>query len=129
MSHKFKENEKALLQYNIMGANIMEYIKELPDDREKVKKIEGQLRFEHGGQYYLVHSRNEQRETDRILKNVEDTKDYLLVIYGMGNLTLVRTLINDIDRGKYLSASILYAYKGFDRYIKNRKGTFYIRRR
>ena len=95
MSHKFKENEKALLQYNIMGANIMEYIKELPDDREKVKKIEGQLRFEHGGQYYLVHSRNEQRETDRILKNVEDTKDYLLVIYGMGNLTLVRTLIND----------------------------------
>lgn len=93
MSNKFRENIKTLLEYSVMGNEITEYIKELPENKEKIKKIEGQISFEHNGQYYLLHSRNEKREADRILKNVEKSKDYLLVLYGIGNLTLIRKLI------------------------------------
>lgn len=93
MANCFEKNEKNLLQSCILGYGIVNYIKNLPDNREKIKKIEGQLQFEYQGQYYLLHSRNERNEADRLLKMTDEKKDYFLFIYGMGNLTLVRKLI------------------------------------
>ena len=95
MSNKFLENNKALIKNNIMGLKIAEYLQTLSDYTEKIKKINGQLHFEYDGTYYLLHSRNELKEAEKMLQNIDEEKDYLLFIYGMGNLTLIRKLIKN----------------------------------
>lgn len=93
MSNKFQENNKSLIMNNVMGLKVAEYLKTLPNCSEKIKKINGQLYFEYDEQYYLLHSRNELQEANKILQKVDEDKDYLLLVYGMGNLTLIRKLI------------------------------------
>lgn len=92
MANHFKNNA-AYLKKTVLGEVILNYMESVPEDREKVKKIDYNEYFEEGGQHYLLHSTREKEEADYLVKDIEKNRDYLLVIYGIGNLSLVESLI------------------------------------
>lgn len=92
MANHFKANATSLRK-TLIGPAILNYLETVPEDRTKVKKIENKEYFEEGGQYYLLHSTREKEEADYLTKEIEKNRDYLMIVYGMGNLELLEKII------------------------------------
>lgn len=92
MANHFKTNA-TYLKKTVIGQGILNYLDTVAENRSKVKRIENKEYFEEGGQYYLLHSIQEKEEAEYLIKEIEKSRDYLLVVYGIGNLVLLEKLI------------------------------------
>lgn len=92
MANHFKTNA-TYLKKTVIGQGILNYLDTVPENRSKVKRVENKEYFEEGGQYYLLHSIQEKEEAEYLIKEIEKSRDYLLVVYGIGNLVLLEKLI------------------------------------
>lgn len=131
MANHFKTNAE-LLKKTILGQSILNYLDTISENREKVKKIEGQEYFEEKGQYYLLHSIEEKKEAKRLAKEINPNRDYLLYVYGMGNLSLLEMLIANtsentkilvIEENIHIFRYMMY-FKRLDVLFKSKKVCF-----
>lgn len=128
MANHYKNNAK-LLKETVIGEAILKYLDTIPENREKVKKIDGILQFEEGENYYLLHSREEKKEAEYILEDINKNRDYILFIYGMGNLYLIEQLLCEtsentkiliVEENEHLFRYRMY-YDRLDKILKNKK--------
>lgn len=133
MANHFKTNAE-LLKKTVLGQAILNYLDTIAENRNKVKKIDGQEYFEEKGQYYLLHSTREREEATYLVKNIEKNRDYLLVVYGIGNVDLLEKLIDVtsentkiliIEENIHIFRYCMY-YKRLDNIFKNKKVSFTI---
>lgn len=131
MANHYKANA-ALLEKTTMGKIILKYLDTVPENREKVKKIDGVLQFEVNGKYYLMHSKEERKEAEYLLQQIDPDRDYLLVVYGIGNLSLIEQLLQYtsentkiliIEENVYIFRYRMY-YDRLDKVMKNKKVLF-----
>ena len=131
MANHFKTNAE-LLKKTVLGQAILNYLDTIPENREKVKKIEGKEYFEEKGKYYLLHSIEEKKEAQRLVKEIDPNRDYLLYVYGMGNLSLLEMLIANtsentkilvIEENIHIFRYMMY-FKRLDVLLKSKKVCF-----
>lgn len=131
MANHFKTNAE-LLKKTVLGQAILNYLDTVPENRDKVKKIEGEEYFEENGQYYLLHSIEERKEAERLVKEIDPNRDYLLYIYGMGNLQLLEKLIATtsentkilvVEENMHIFRYMMY-FKRLDTLLKSKKVCF-----
>ena len=133
MANLFKANAE-LLKKTVLGQAILNYLDTVPENREKVKKIDGQEYFEENEQYFLLHSIEEKKEARRVIKDIDSNRDYLLYIYGMGNLSLLEMLIAStsentkiliVEENIHIFRYMMY-FKRLDDLFKSKKVCFTI---
>lgn len=133
MANHFKTNETYLKKTTI-GEVISNYLKMIPEDRTQVKKTEDREYFQVGEEYYSLHSINEANEAKYLSQDIEPNRDYLLVVYGMGNVKLLENLIDItssntkiliIEENVHIFRYCMY-FKRLDKIFKNKKVVFTI---
>jgi len=133
MANHFKTNAE-LLKKTALGKIILNYLDTVPENRDKVKKIEGQEYFEEEEKYYLLHSVDEKKEAERLVRDIDSKRDYLLFVYGMGNIQLLEKLIDItsentkilvVEENVHIFRYMMY-YKRLDFLFKSKKTCFTI---
>lgn len=133
MANHFKTNA-TYLKKTVIGQAILNYLNMIPEERKKVKKVDNKEYFEENEQYYLLHSVNEENEAKYLIKNIEQNRDYLLVVYGMGNTKLLEYLLDItspntkiliIEENVHIFRYCMY-FKRLENIFKNKKVMFTI---
>lgn len=133
MANHFKTNASCL-QKTVIGQAILNYLETVPEDRTKVKKIDNKEYFEESGQYYLLHSMMGREEAEYLTKGIDRKRDYLLIVYGMGNIDLLEKIIEMtsentkiliIEENIHIFRYCMY-YKRLEKVFKSKKVCFTI---
>lgn len=131
MANHFKNNAKCLGK-TVLGQGILNYLNSVPENREKVKKIDQIEMFEENGVYYRLHSEQEKKEAELVLKDLEKNRDYILFVYGMGNLALLEQVIERtsdntkiliVEENVHIFRYCMY-FKRLEKIFKNKKVCF-----
>ncbi|MDE6312563.1 MAG: DUF115 domain-containing protein [Lachnospiraceae bacterium] len=90
MANRYKKNLAAIARSN----PTIEYagMEEIAVLEEYIKKEDGYIKFAKDKQWYCLCSKNTLAEAEFYMKDLEETRDYLLVVFGAGNATLLRRL-------------------------------------
>ena len=97
MANYYKNNIK-LLEKTFMGPVISALLQQKEEQQDKIIKKNGDEYFQYGDRYYKLHSMNKIEEADRILNDIEENRDYILVVWGLANLVLIEKLINKTSK-------------------------------
>ncbi len=128
------ENKKNLMRYNSLIVNGMENIENVQDwETQVVTTDEGRfLNIEQ--QAYQICSRNAKKESNLLRRNLEKTRDNLLVLFGMGNMELIKDIVKDTSDGSRImviepNASVaryMFETEDFKNILKTEKIVFAI---
>lgn len=99
MANRYKKNMDTLCKEKPFGNLIGEFLEFETKKEEQCKVIEGIPCFLENGNYYRIHSQNQIEEANLMMEGLEDTKDYFLVVFGIGNTVLLRELIKNTSDG------------------------------
>lgn len=91
----WKKNKKNLELYNIFTTISIENIENIHDWQSQVITTEEGCFLNIDKGMYQICSRRPKAESKIIRRNLEKTRDYLLVLFGMGNIELIRDLVNE----------------------------------
>lgn len=131
MANHYKTNAEQLKK-TVLGQALLKYMETVPENREIVKKIDNVEMFNENGQYYRLHSTEEREETEILLKDLDGRRDYLLFVYGMGNVTLLEEVIERtsentkiliIEDNEYIFRYCMY-FKNLKNVFKSKKVSF-----
>lgn len=92
MANRYKKNLEAIRKSNPTIAYVQVGMEKFENLGDYVKKEDGYTKFVKDSQWYCLCSRNALAEAERYLEDIEETRDYLLVVFGVGNTTLLREL-------------------------------------
>lgn len=98
MAGIFKKNMEALRQYTPRSQQLEPIINDCDID-EAVILEDGVLKFQHEGRYYQLVSRDKEREASILSEGIDKYKDYLIVLFGMANVNLLRKIMQDASDG------------------------------
>lgn len=131
MANHYKTNAEQLKK-TVLGQALLKYMETVPENREIVKKIDNVEMFNENGQYYRLHSTEEREEAEILLKDLNERRDYLLFVYGMGNVTLLEEVIERtsentkiliIEDNEYIFRYCMY-FKNLKNIFKSKKVSF-----
>lgn len=92
MGSIYKKNLEALRNYNPLFHTIQPLLRECQVG-EQVILQDGVLKFQHEGQYYQLVSRDKDREAELLLRDLDPCQEYLIVLFGMANTSLLRKIL------------------------------------
>ncbi|MEG1457934.1 MAG: 6-hydroxymethylpterin diphosphokinase MptE-like protein [Acetivibrio sp.] len=92
MSSVYKKNMEKLKQVNPKATEIFELIEKIDKGQELLRLKGGNLYFQYENTQYRLHSCKKEEETKWIIKDLDLVSDYLIVLFGMGNIHLLNTL-------------------------------------
>lgn len=96
---KYKRNFEYFRKYKILGEQIQEWLDKVNVTSDNIKTEDKKLLFREGEYFYQAKSVNEQEEAKLLMKGLIPSTDYFIVLYGMGNITLLEQLIKDTSSG------------------------------
>lgn len=103
MANRYKKNLEAIIKSNPTMRYVHEEMEQIQELSQYVKKEEEYVKFVKDGQWYCLCSKNTLAEAELYMRDVEATRDYLLVVFGVGNATLLRKLYqNTTDATKIM---------------------------
>lgn len=68
------------------------------EEKPMIRKLEDSLEFFLNNQYYKVFSMQPEKEIAYLTRGLQEKKDYLIVIFGVGNLRLLHEVMNKITK-------------------------------
>lgn len=99
MANLYTKNME-LLEKNVPFMNaVNSYLKEFSDMEDNVQVRDGVPYFKENEEWYAMRSRDAYGEAERILRDIEPYKDYLIVLCGMGNPQVLQQLVNRSSNG------------------------------
>lgn len=98
MGSIYKKNMDVLKQYN-PAIQTVEAVVNSCDVGERVILENGALWFQYEEQYYQLVSRDKDREAELLLRDLDEYRDYLIVLFGMANVNLLRKLLQKTSAG------------------------------
>ena len=98
MASIYKKNMEALKNCNPLIQSVEPYIHNC-DVGQHVRLQDGVLQFQYGSEYYQLTSKDKNREADYLLRDLDEYKDYLIVLFGMANVNLLRKIVQNTSEG------------------------------
>lgn len=92
MANRYKKNLAAIKKSNPTIEYMQVEMENIVDLSKYIKKEDGYVKFAKDNQWYCLCSKDTLTEAEMYLKDIEETRDYLLVVFGVGNTTLLRKL-------------------------------------
>lgn len=99
MANRYKKNVEVLCKEKPFGKMLAEYLEQYHIGEKQIKVMDGIPYFYEQEQYYRLHSEKQLEEADLLMRELDEYKDYLLVVFGMGNLSLLRKIIEKTSDG------------------------------
>lgn len=102
MSNFYQQNINLLCKFNPAAAKNREYYIEWAayhKETSSVYKKENKFYFKKDGKEYQLFSCNPKEEAKRLAKEVDRNKEQILLVFGMGNIELLRKLLIESNPG------------------------------
>lgn len=99
MANRYKKNITTFWKMNMFSKEVEEYLANYQVKNEECKLVDGIPCFLQDGHYYRMRSEQPLEEAKRLTSELDPMKDYLIVVFGMGNVSLLRKLVQDTASG------------------------------
>lgn len=99
MANMYKKNFEVLSGKVPMIDVIEHHLEKFQDYDDYIKMIEGVPYFCKDDMWYAMQSRDIFLEAERLMKNIDPYKDYLIILGGMGNPQVLYNLVNKTSSG------------------------------
>lgn len=99
MANNYVKNIETFCKAKPFGYLVVQILESVTNTEEDLKVIDGIPCFHENGHFYRMHSENQIREAELLMQDLDMLKDYFLVVYGMGNLTFLRKLVDETSSG------------------------------
>lgn len=99
MANNYRKNIETFCKEKPFGYLISQFLDSVTSKEDDVQVIDGIPCFKENEYFYRMHSENQIEEAELLMRDLDLMKDYFLVVYGMGNVTFLRKLVNDTSSG------------------------------
>lgn len=99
MANRYKKNITTFWKMNKFSEEVREYLKSYEITDGECQLVDGIPCFYQDGYYYRMRSEQPLEEAKRMTRELDPMKDHLIVVFGMGNVALLRKLMQDTTSG------------------------------
>ena len=99
MANRYKKNITTFWKMNRFSKEVREYLESYQIIDGECQLVDGIPCFYQEGYYYRMRSEQPLEEAKRMTRGLEPMKDHLIVVFGLGNVALLRKLMQDTTSG------------------------------
>lgn len=99
MASILKKNIEKLEVYNPLVKIVLQQFLAAEDEESLKLGDDGVLYFRYDGRYYRLYSEDREKEAEWLMRDIDEDRDNLIAVFGMGNITFLRKLLRDTSPG------------------------------
>lgn len=99
MQKFYEKNMKELVKNGFNIEEKVEYLNKITGIEEQIRENQGCLEFRWNDQYYQLYSRKPREEVNFLTGKINYNKDNLIIIFGLGNMELLTSLLKKCTKG------------------------------